>query len=95
MSEKTSVFRTRMNFTLKMRKVKNQSVVELTDIYYQSIPTYGKQGTPAVISYPEDWFSKNKLYEKSGKIRWLNQVMKQNTIAKAKELLTSGDAFFK
>ena len=94
MSEKSSVFQTQMFFTIHIRRDAHHSVVEIKDIYYKSLPEYGKQGTPSVITYPSDWFADNKLYKKSGKMRWLNQMMKQNTIAKAEELLASGEKFF-
>lgn len=94
LSEKPSVFQTKMFFTIAVHKEAKQYFVEIKDIFYQSIPEYGKQGTPAIITYPEDWYSKTKLYRKSGKTRWLHQMVKQNTISKAKELLASGDEFF-
>ncbi len=95
LSEKTSVFKTEMHFTLSIYRIANQSTAKITDIYYRSFPEYGKQGTPSVISYPKDWYSKAQLRKKSGKLPWLNQVVKENTITKAEELLASGNEFFR
>lgn len=94
LSEKTSVYKTEMHFKIHIYKRSNKSVIELKDIYYTSIPEYGKQGTPSLTSYPVDWFSTAKLYKKSGEIRWLNQKLKQNTIAKAIKLLSSSKEYF-
>lgn len=95
LSERPSVFQTEMHFTLSIHNKDYKSTVEITDIYYQSFPEYGKQGTPSIISYPEDWYSKAKLSKKSGELPWLNQVVKENTISKAEELLASGNEFFR
>ena len=91
LSKKKSVYQTKMHFTIL---VHDNSLIELTNIYYKSVPEYGKQGTPSVISYPSDWFSKSKLYKKSGKTRWLNQILKDNTIKMASKLLQSSESFY-
>lgn len=88
LSKTESIFQTKMHFTIL---VHDNSLIELTNIYYRSIPEYGKQGTPSLISYPSDWFSENKLYKKSGKARWLNQILKDNTIKMASKLLQSSE----
>ncbi|PKQ64928.1 hypothetical protein BZG02_03515 [Labilibaculum filiforme] len=93
-SEKTSVFQTRMHFTLLIQTTENKIILTIKNIFYQSYPEYGKQGTPAIISYPKDWYSKTKLRKKSNALPWLNQMVKENTISTAKELLTSGYEFF-
>lgn len=95
LSEKPSVFQSEMHFTILIHNTKNKSTVQITDIYYRSYPEYGKQGIPSVISYPNDWYSKAKLRKKTGKLPWLNKVVKENTISKAEELLASGDEFFR
>ncbi len=92
LSESESVYQTKMHFTIL---VHDNSRIELTNIYYKSVPEYGKQGTPSMISYPSDWFSKSKLYKKSGKTRWLNQILKDNTIKMASKLLQSSERFSK
>ena len=90
LSKKESVYQTKMHFTIL---VHDNSTIELCNIYYKSIPEYGKQGTPSVTSYPSDWFSKSKFYKKSGKTRWLNQTLKDNTIKMANKLLQSSEEF--
>ncbi|MBN2595572.1 hypothetical protein [Labilibaculum sp.] len=95
LSEKPSVFQTEMHFTLSIHSEENQIIAAIKDIYYQSYPEYGKQGTPSIISYPKDWYSKAKLRKKTGKLPWLNRLVKENTISKSEELLASGDEFFK
>lgn len=95
LSKKPSVFQTEMHFTLSIKNKKNKSTVKITDIYYRSYPEYGKQGTPSIISYPKDWYSKAKLRKKSGKLPCLNQIVKENTISKAEDLLASGNEFFR
>lgn len=93
MSEKPSVFQTEMHYAIHVKNTNSGVQISLKDIYYQSIPEYGKQGTPSVISYPSDWFAKEKMYRKSGKEKWLNKMVQQNTIAKAEELLASANEF--
>ncbi|NOU59532.1 hypothetical protein [Marinifilum caeruleilacunae] len=89
LSEKQSSFQTQMHYTLRLKEVNNQLLIEIKDVYYMSLPVYGKQGTPSVISYPSDWFSNEKLHKKSGKERYLNAIVKKNTIAKMKEVMNS------
>ncbi|MUP40049.1 hypothetical protein [Labilibaculum euxinus] len=94
LSERPSVFQIEMHFTLSIHSAKDQLIVTIGDIYYQSYPEYGKQGTPAIISYPKDWYSKAKLRKKTGNLPWLNSLVKENTISKAEELLAAGNEFF-
>jgi hypothetical protein len=89
LSEKPSPFQTEMFFTIEIEA--NQ--IQLKNIYYQSIPSYQKQGNPAVISYAQDWFAKEKFYKKSGKAKYLHQVLKKNTILKAEQILASCSKF--
>lgn len=93
LSQTPSTFQTRMYYTLSLKEQNNQLQIEIKDVYYVSLPVYGKQGTASVISYPSDWFSKEKLYKKSGKERYLNSMVKQNTISKMNELMDSALAF--
>ncbi|MDM8159472.1 hypothetical protein QUH73_06590 [Labilibaculum sp. K2S] len=94
LSERPSVFQIEMHFTLSIHSAEDQLIVGISDIYYKSYPEYGKQGTPSIISYPKDWYSKAKLRKKKGNLPWLNSLVKKNTISKAEELLASGNAFF-
>lgn len=93
LSKKKSSFQTRMHYSLRLKKVNNQLQIDIQDVYYMSLPVYGKQGTPSVISYPSDWFSNEKLYKKSGKERYLNAIVKENTIAKLNEVMNSALVF--
>lgn len=93
LSKKRSSFQTKMYYTLNLKTENNQLKIELKDVYYVSLPVYGKQGTPSVTSYPSDWFSQEKLYKKSGKERYLNSVLKQNTIDKMNEVMSSALAY--
>ncbi|WP_421920281.1 hypothetical protein [Marinifilum sp.] len=93
LSRKQSSFQTKMYYTISLKEQNNQLQIEIKDVYYLSLPVYGKQGTPSVISYPSDWFSKEKLYKKSGKERYLNSLVKQNTIDKMNEIMNSALAF--
>jgi len=87
------VFKTKMFYSLHIQNKKGKTLIEIKDIYYESYPKYGKQGTPSIITYPSDWYSKKKLYKKSGKERWLNAIVKQNTIDKSSEILNEALAF--
>ncbi|MGQ1910521.1 hypothetical protein ACT3CE_12140 [Marinifilum sp. RC60d5] len=93
LSNKESAFKSKMHFSIYLKKECQNTIIELKDIYYETLPRYGKQGTPAIISYPGDWFSKDNLYKKSGKERWLNAIVKQNTILKTKEILSEAFSF--
>lgn len=88
LSKKASVFESKMYFCIHIKKENTNTIFALNNIYYETLPQYGKQGCPAIISYPNDWFSKDNLYKKSGKERWLNALVKQNTILKTKEILS-------
>ncbi|MFA8436401.1 MAG: DUF4468 domain-containing protein [Marinifilaceae bacterium] len=89
LSKSTSTFQTRMFFTLYILANDNKLMAEVKDIYYKSIPEYGKQGTPAIISYTEDWLQKEKYYKKNGEIRWLNQYLKNSSIEAGNQILSS------
>jgi len=93
LSKAESVFKTKMFYSLHIQNEKDKILIEIKDIYYESYPEYGKQGTPSIITYPSDWYSKKKLYKKSGKERWLNAIVKQNTIDKSSEILNEALAF--
>ncbi|MCT4603330.1 MAG: hypothetical protein N4A59_10570 [Marinifilum sp.] len=93
LSKNKSVFQTRMYYTLSLKEHNNQVQIEIKDVYYVSLPVYGKQGTSSVISYPSDWFSKEKLYKKSGKERYLNSIVKENTISKMNEVMKAALTF--
>lgn len=93
LSRNESTFKSKMHFSIYLKKECQNSTIELSDIYYETLPQYGKQGTPGIISYPGDWFSKDNLYKKSGKERWLNAIVKQNTILKTKEILSEALSF--
>lgn len=84
-----SGLQTQMHFTLEIRQEHHECVASIKNIYYKSIPTYGKQGTPSQITYDSDWFHKNGYYRKNGKQRPLNTIYKERTIEAGKQLLTS------
>jgi len=84
-----SAFQTRMFFTLRIAIHEDSIRTKIQDIYYQSLPEYGKQGTPAIISYPQDWLQASRLKKKNGKTRWLNQYYKENSIEAGQEILAS------
>jgi len=93
LSKSESVYKTRMFYSLHILNKNDKTLIEIKDIYYESFPEYGKQGTPSIITYPSDWYSHKKLYKKSGKERWLNAIVKQNTINKSSEILNEALAF--
>lgn len=89
LSKKPSTFQTEILFTLNISHNAKGTQLTLNNIYYKSLPEYGKQGTPAIITDCSDWFSHKKLYKKSGKMRTLNQNLMHNSTAFAEELLLS------
>jgi len=89
LSKKPSTFQTEILFTLNITKDSKGTKLILNDIYYKSLPEYGKQGTPAIITDCSDWFTHKKLYKKSGKMRTLNQNLMINSSQFATELLLS------
>ena len=89
LSQKPSTFQTDILFTLHISKNKEGTHYILKDIHYKSIPTYGKQGTPAFHTDCSDWFTHKKLYKKSGKMRTLNQNLMKNSTQFAEELILS------
>ena len=89
MSKKPSTFQTEILFTLGVTQNSTGTKYVIKDIRFKSIPEYGKQGTPALFTNCSDWFSDNKLYKKSGKMRSLNENLMNNSTKFAEELLLS------
>ena len=89
LSKKPSTFQTEILFTLHITHNNGATHYILKDIHYKSIPTYGKQGTPAIKTDSSYWFAHKKLYKKSGKMRTMNENLMKNSTKFAEGLILS------
>jgi len=91
-----SIFKTRMYYTIKVQVKKGRCKISIYNIYYKSYSSYTNGvRIPEQISYPEQWFAKDNLYKKNGKIKKINIQYKEKTIKNMKDLIASFETFMK